>query len=57
MPPLAQDLARALAAALCGRDEVLEGYLFGSHATGRAQQHSDVDVAVYVDDSRAPDGG
>jgi predicted nucleotidyltransferase len=27
---------------------VLEAYLFGSTATGTAQPHSDVDVAVYV---------
>jgi predicted nucleotidyltransferase len=35
--------------ALWPRQEVLEGYLFGSHARGSAAAHSDVDVAVYVD--------
>ena len=38
-----------MAAALEARAEVLEGYLFGSVAQGRAQPHSDVDVAVFVD--------
>lgn len=31
------------------RPEILEAYLFGSHARDDAQRHSDVDVAVYVD--------
>ena len=48
-------LAR-LASALEARDEVLEGYLFGSHARGQAQPRSDVDVAVYIDEGRARDG-
>ena len=47
------DLRRRLAEALERRPEVLEAYLFGSHARGEAQAHSDVDVAVYVSD--APD--
>ena len=38
-----------LVRALEQRPEVLEGYLFGSQAMGRAQSHSDIDVAVYVD--------
>lgn len=42
---LEQRLVRALEA----RGEVLEAYLFGSRATGKAQPHSDIDVAVYVD--------
>jgi len=42
-------LQRRLAEALIPRSEVLEAYLFGSHALGRAQPHSDIDVAVYVD--------
>jgi predicted nucleotidyltransferase len=42
-------LQRRLAEALLPRNEVLEAYLFGSHALGRAQPHSDIDVAVYVD--------
>ena len=42
---------RRLARALAPRDEVLEAYLFGSRAAGRAQAHSDVDIAVFVDES------
>ena len=34
------------------RPEVLEAYRFGSHAQGVAQPHSDIDVAVYIDESR-----
>lgn len=39
------------------REEILEAYLFGSHARGQAQSHSDVDVAVCVDAARADDTG
>ena len=45
-----------LARALAPRDEVLEAYLFGSHARGRAGPDSDVDVAVYIDESAAEEG-
>ena len=48
-------LAR-LADALEGREEILEAYLFGSRALGRARPDSDIDVAVYVDETRADDG-
>ena len=41
-------LVAKLAALLGPRDEILEAYVFGSKATGSAQPHSDVDVAVYV---------
>ena len=34
------------------REEILEAYLFGSAATGSAQAHSDVDVAVYLREPR-----
>jgi hypothetical protein len=34
---------------LVGRAEILEAYLFGSHARSAAASHSDVDVAVYID--------
>ncbi len=47
------DLERELSRALEPRAEVLEAYLFGSQATGRAQPHSDVDVAVYIDEAIA----
>ncbi len=48
-------LAR-LTSALEGRKEILEAYLFGSHARGQAQPHSDIDVAVYIDEALADDG-
>ena len=50
-----QLLAR-LARALSPREEILEAYLFGSHARGRARRDSDIDIAVYVDEARARDG-
>jgi predicted nucleotidyltransferase len=48
----AGQLANRIARALESRDEVLEAYLFGSHALGRARAHSDIDIAVYVDERR-----
>lgn len=39
------------------REEILEAYLFGSRARGQAQPHSDVDVAVYIDEAKADEGG
>ena len=50
-------LTERLAELLDPRAEILEAYLFGSHARGQAQPHSDVDVAVYIDDARADDTG
>src|SRR5688572_25143300 len=47
-----RELLATLIAALQPRAEVLEAYLFGSRATGAAQAHSDVDVAVYLGDRR-----
>lgn len=44
------ELERRLVEALAPRAEVLEAYLFGSHASGRAKPHSDIDVAVFVDE-------
>jgi hypothetical protein len=49
--PVAEIAAR-IRRALEVRPEVLEAYLFGSVARGDAQRHSDVDVAVYLDESR-----
>ena len=46
-----------LATALESRAEILEAYLFGSQATGHAQAHSDIDVAVYVTPGYPLDGG
>jgi predicted nucleotidyltransferase len=48
------ELATRLGAALAKRPEVLDAYLFGSHARGQPQPHSDVDVAVFVDPARLP---
>ena len=48
-------LAR-LTSALREREEILEAYLFGSHARGQAQSQSDIDVAVYIDEWQADDG-
>lgn len=48
-------LESRLASALEKRGEVREAYLFGSQATGRAQPHSDIDVALYVDPRAAAD--
>ena len=50
------DLLARLTNALEGREEILEAYLFGSHARGEAQPHSDIDVAVCIDDVVANDG-
>lgn len=56
-PRFADDeLERRLVRALEPRAEILEAYLHGSRAKGSAQAHSDIDVAVYVDASRARGG-
>lgn len=47
-----QRLVESLRQRLGARPEILEAYLFGSQARGRAQPHSDADVAVYVDPGR-----
>lgn len=44
------ELEQLLVRALEVRGEIQEAYLFGSQATGRAQSHSDIDIAVYVDE-------
>lgn len=44
-------LGQRIAGLLESRQEVLEVYLFGSRARGGAQPHSDIDVAVYIDDA------
>lgn len=49
-------LEQRIANLLESRPEVLEAYLFGSHAQGRAQPHSDIDVAVYTDESITEEG-
>ena len=44
------ELEARITRALAPRGEVLEAYLFGSRASGRAQAHSDTDVAVFVEE-------
>jgi hypothetical protein len=39
-----------IASTLAARPKILEAYLFGSHARGEARPHSDVDIAIYVDE-------
>ena len=51
----AAELDRRLAVACAARAEIQEAYLFGSRATGRAQAHSDLDIAIYVDPAAADD--
>ena len=42
---------------LDSQSEILEAYLFGSQARRQAQAHSDIDVAVYLDEEHAPNTG
>jgi predicted nucleotidyltransferase len=53
MSMLRGEMIERLGSVLSARAEVLEAYLFGSAARGEATAHSDLDVAVYVDPSRA----
>jgi predicted nucleotidyltransferase len=50
------DLAGRIATVLSARPEILEAYLFGSHARGADQAHSDIDVAVFVDEKAIETG-
>jgi len=45
-------LAERIVDVLSARPEILEAYLFGSLARGAGQAHSDVDIAVYVDQEK-----
>lgn len=54
MAGISQAVLDALRERLARRPEVLEAYLFGSHARSEAAAHSDLDVAVYVDSERLP---
>ncbi len=49
-------LVARIASLLSPCEEVLEAYLFGSHAQGRAQSHSDIDVAVFIEERLAEAG-
>jgi predicted nucleotidyltransferase len=50
------DLTERIAAVLSARAEILEAYLFGSVARGTHQGHSDVDIAVFVDQEKVEPG-
>jgi len=41
---------------LSARPEILEAYLFGSLARGAGQAHSDIDIAVYVEEEKIEPG-
>jgi hypothetical protein len=49
-------LAERVAAVLSARPEILEAYLFGSRARGAGHAHSDVDVAVFIDEGSIDPG-
>jgi hypothetical protein len=46
------DLAKRITDVLSARQEILEAYLFGSHARGAGQAHSDIDIAVFANEER-----
>jgi predicted nucleotidyltransferase len=50
------ELAERITDVLSARQEILEAYLFGSRARGAGQAHSDVDVAVVVDEQTIEPG-
>ena len=49
-------LAERVAAVLSERPEILEAYLFGSRARGVDRAHSDVDIAVFIDEGSIDPG-
>jgi predicted nucleotidyltransferase len=49
-------LAGRITAVLSARPEILEAYLFGSRARGADQAHSDIDIAVFIDDGKTESG-
>lgn len=51
VPETLRDTARRVLA----EEPVLFAYLFGSQARGTADRHSDIDVAVFVEDSVPPE--
>ena len=52
----ATELATRIAEVLEPHREILEGYLFGSRARGAGHAHSDVDIAVFIDEGSAEPG-
>ena len=49
------DLAERITDVLSSRREILEAYLFGSHARGEGRVHSDIDIATHIAASRGRD--
>lgn len=49
-------LAGRITAVLVVRPEILEAYLFGSRARGEGQAHSDIDIAVFIDEGQIEPG-
>ena len=45
-------LAKRIFDVLSARAEILEAYVFGSRARGDEQAHSDIDIAVFVDEEK-----
>jgi predicted nucleotidyltransferase len=45
-------LAERIVDVLSARREILEAYLFGSRGRGEGQEHSDIDIAVFVDEGK-----
>jgi predicted nucleotidyltransferase len=52
----ATNLVLSIAATLEPRREILEAYLFGSHARGMSHALSDIDIAVFIDEGSAEPG-
>ena len=50
------EVTARIAEVLEPRREILEAYLFGSHGRGAGQAHSDVDIAVFIDERPAEPG-
>lgn len=50
-------LAGRIEQLLDSHPEVLEACIFGSYARGQEQPHSDIDIAVYVEEARADNTG
>ena len=49
-------LAERITDVLSVRPEILEAYLFGSLGRGAGQAHSDIDIAVFIDDEKTKPG-
>ena len=49
-------LVMSIAGVLEPRQEILEAYLFGSRVRGAGHAHSDIDIAVFIDEGSAEPG-